>query len=170
MSKREHKKIIVVDSNNDNPRAVTYEEANEQGLMKRASRVFVVNETKKVLIQRRSKHISKPLLLDNSAAGHVDEGEVYIDAAIRELYEELGLSVAGSEFIHLPIVKETSFFSQNYLLRVSDDVQITIDPYETEAIFWYSKEQVDHLVKHASDLCSPSLVEVWPQIRDSIFI
>lgn len=170
MFKGEYKKIIAVDNNNENPRAVTYEEANQKGLMKRAARIFVVNDSKAILIQKRSRHISKPLLLDNSAAGHVDEGEEYIDAAIRELYEELGIKALESDFTQLPMVEETTFFSQNYLLRVSDDVQITIDPHETEAFFWYTKEQVDDLVANNSNLCSPSLVEVWSQIRDSIFI
>lgn len=168
MSQETHKKIVVVDKNNENPWATTYEEANQRNLMKRAARVFVQNASGLILIQKRSQYISKPLLFDNSAAGHVDEGETYLDAAVRELHEELGIVADAKELQLLPMVKETNFFAQNYLLHVLDTVQVIIDPQEVDSYQWCTLQEIDKLVAKQPDQCSPSLIEVWPQIRDTI--
>lgn len=67
-------------------------EIHRQGLMHRAVHIFVFNSTGEVYVQRRSDGKDKhPGVLDSSAAGHVDPGESYQEAAARELFEELGL-------------------------------------------------------------------------------
>lgn len=58
----------------------------------RITRVFVFDETGRLYLQRRSFEMENaPGLWDQSAAGHVDIGETYDQAAARELEEELGL-------------------------------------------------------------------------------
>ena len=42
---------------------------------------------------------------DQSAAGHVDEGESYIEAALRETKEELGLDIPKDRFQYLFTLK-----------------------------------------------------------------
>ena len=72
----------------------TIEEAVVNGWPRRVSRVFVFDESGNILLQKRSQTmLSYPGLWDQSAAGHVDIGEAYKDAAKRELYEELGLEL-----------------------------------------------------------------------------
>ncbi len=45
-----------------------------------------------MLLQKRSAHVrSGAGKWDDSVAGHVDEGETYLEAATRELAEEIGV-------------------------------------------------------------------------------
>jgi len=66
-------------------------EAIEKGLAHRIARVFVFNSSGELLIQKRSSNVKLAGKWDQSAAGHVDEGEEYATAAAREAYEEIGL-------------------------------------------------------------------------------
>lgn len=50
-----------------------------------------------VLFQQRSMKISNPGKWDLSAGGHINKDEATIDAAIRELYEEIGVKANPSE-------------------------------------------------------------------------
>lgn len=73
---------------------VSYEEANERQLAHRIARVFVFDDAGRLYLQRRSLNMnSAPGLWDQSAAGHVDIGESYEQAAARELEEELGVKI-----------------------------------------------------------------------------
>ncbi|MFH1788586.1 MAG: NUDIX domain-containing protein [Candidatus Altiarchaeota archaeon] len=59
-------------------------------LIHRAVHILVVNDAGKIAVQKRSR--KKDLYagtLASSASGHVEEGETYIEAAERELSEEL---------------------------------------------------------------------------------
>lgn len=68
-------------------------EAIEKGIAHRIARVFLFNSKGELLIQKRSaNHASLPNRWDQSAAGHVDEGETYEQAAYRELKEEVGVT------------------------------------------------------------------------------
>ena len=83
--------ILFVDAN-DNPIGTgTKKEAWEKGIAHRVARIFLFNSKGDFLLQKRSQFVDAPLTLDQSAAGHVDEGEEYEQVAYRELEEELGV-------------------------------------------------------------------------------
>jgi isopentenyldiphosphate isomerase len=67
------------------------QKAIDEGLRHRISRVFIFDGSGNLIIQKRGPNMSLPGKWDQSAAGHVDEGETYEQAAYRELQEELGL-------------------------------------------------------------------------------
>jgi len=87
--------IQIVDED-DNPIGhATKQEAWSQGLRHRIVRIMLENDRGEILIQHRSptKDIF-PDCWDNSVAGHVDSGEDYSTAALRELKEEIGIDSA----------------------------------------------------------------------------
>lgn len=84
-------KILFVDEHDQPIGAGSKKEAWEKGIRHRIARVFLFNAKGEFLLQRRSQFIDAPLEWDQSAAGHVDEGEGYEQAAYRELEEELGV-------------------------------------------------------------------------------
>lgn len=84
--------IQIVDENNNPTGGATKQEAWRNGLIHRVVRISILNQRSDLLVQKRS--LQKELFpgrWDNSAAGHVDVGETYEQAALRELHEELGL-------------------------------------------------------------------------------
>src|SRR5579884_2172339 len=87
------KALIQIVDENDNPVGVaSLEESQSKGLIQQISRVMVEDEKGNILLQKRAAHKKLfPGRWDNSAAGHVDEGEDYVKAAFREMAEEIGL-------------------------------------------------------------------------------
>ena len=64
---------------------ISREEAHEFNLMHRAVHIFIKGKNGKWLLQKRSaKKDLDPLLLTTSCSGHVDSGESYSEAAVRE--------------------------------------------------------------------------------------
>lgn len=73
------------------------DEAHSKGLLHRVAHVWVVSVIDGavwVWFQQRA-HDKKdfPLLYDIAVGGHIDAGEPFLKAAVREMWEELGLSV-----------------------------------------------------------------------------
>lgn len=80
------------------------------GLRHRAVHVFVFNRHGELWLQRRS-HLKDvhPQRWDSSAAGHLDVGEEYAAAAVRELREELGISCATEKVADIPASGRTGW-------------------------------------------------------------
>ena len=75
---------------------------HKKGLWHKAVAVFIINSKKQVLLQKRSKNKKMwPDMWDISAGGHVLAGEFGFQAIIREIKEELGLSVKKEEIIFI---------------------------------------------------------------------
>ena len=139
--------ITFVDSNDTvigyGPRA----EAIKNALIHRIARVFLFNSKGELLIQKRSdSHASLPGRWDQSAAGHVDEGEDYAHAAERELHEEVGVG-------NVPLQESVKFYSEetdepkvkkrfNVLFVGNYDGASKIDNYEVSDTRWISLDDL----------------------------
>jgi isopentenyldiphosphate isomerase len=76
-------------------------EAHKKGLFHASAHVWIFDKNKNVLIQQRA--INKetfPGLWDISVAGHISAGETPLISAIREVEEEIGISVVKNQ-LHL---------------------------------------------------------------------
>ena len=92
----------VVDEANQVVGRATRAEVHARGLRHRALHIFVLNAAGELFLQRRSPWKDRhPDAWDSSAAGHLDAGETYADAARRELREELGLPPGVAERVEL---------------------------------------------------------------------
>ncbi|KKT87015.1 MAG: Dimethyladenosine transferase, partial [Microgenomates group bacterium GW2011_GWA1_Microgenomates_45_10] len=86
------KNITFVDENDNIIGSGTKKQAWENGNIHRIARLFVFNSKGELLIHKRSDKLKNlPGRWDQSASGHVDEGEDYLAAAERELEEEMGI-------------------------------------------------------------------------------
>jgi len=68
------------------------------------------------LIQQRGKNkTTHPLLWDVSVAGHVGAGEKIVTAAIREVQEEVGLTISESDMEPLGTFKAIHKISEDFI-------------------------------------------------------
>lgn len=78
-------------------------EAHARGVLHRTSHVWVLRRrggAVEVLLQlRAAAKESYPERYDVSSAGHIPAGAGYVDSALRELREELGLEAAPAEIV-----------------------------------------------------------------------
>lgn len=103
---------------------------HERGLRHRAAHVLVFDQVGRLYLQRRSAaKDTHPGKWTSSASGHVDPGESYEQAALRELGEELGLAGPLDYLGTLPAQAATEMeFSAVYELRTRQEP--SPDPHE----------------------------------------
>lgn len=76
-------------------------DAHDLGLLHREIQVWMFDKDKNVFFQRMGLHKKSAGLLDATVAGHVNKGEEYLGAAIRETKEETGISITPSDLVLL---------------------------------------------------------------------
>lgn len=107
-------KLNIVDENDNVIGEDTRENIHEKGLIHREIAIWVFNDNKEILFQKRSlKKDSHPGLLAASCAGHVEIGDDYEKAALRELEEETGIKVAEGDLIFLGKLEKGDFKATN---------------------------------------------------------
>ena len=108
--------------------------AHKNGWLHPTVHIWFYTEKGELLFQKRSKDkISFPNLWDVSVAGHMGSGEDEITSAIREVYEEIGLSIKDQDLSKIGIYKEifehSKTFVDNevhhiYLCKLHGDVKL----------------------------------------------
>ncbi len=167
MPEQVYKSVTVVNERDEIVGAEDMFYAIDNGLIRSCTHIFVFNKSGKILLQRRSRNVFLPLLLDSSSAGHVDEGETRLMAAVRELEEEIG--IANHEVIEI----EKSFclpgaMSTIHKVVVADDIQLTLNPEEVEEVLWLTASEISTLIKLEPTKCTPSLVTIWTELADEL--
>lgn len=121
-------------------------EIHRRGLLHRAIHIFWLRRDGKLCLQRRSYAKDNcPGMLSSSCAGHVDAGEDYLRAAVRELREELGVAVppaALQEVDYAPWHPELGHeFVRSYVLR--GEHAVSLAAFEVDAILWRTPAETE---------------------------
>jgi isopentenyl-diphosphate delta-isomerase type 1 len=144
-------------------------EVHARGLLHRAVHLWVVNEAGQVFLQKRSRwKDSSPGLWDSSASGHLDVGEDYAAAVVREAYEELGLVLAQrpEELLRMAACEATGEeFVRVYHARAEGP--FSLPPAEIERGEWFLPGEIDAWMDRAPDAFAPSFVHLWRLARES---
>jgi isopentenyl-diphosphate delta-isomerase len=95
--------IDIVDENNKvTGKATDFFDLHENNILHRAAQIWLI-EGDNLIFQKRGKSVTMAGMLDATAGGHVDTGESPKVAAVREAFEEIGLTVSegelGNEFV-----------------------------------------------------------------------
>ncbi len=89
---------IVTASGEPTGKTALKSEAHKNGWYHNTIHLWLYTKNGEILLQQRShKKAIHPLLWDVSAAGHIDAGEAFVEAALRETKEELGLTLHAEE-------------------------------------------------------------------------
>lgn len=91
----------------------------------RAVHIWIYNDRKEILLQRRSPNKdSDPNLLDISCGGHLTSGDDSLTGALRELKEELGLSVKKEELKYITTLKRSPKHDDGFVDNEYDDLYL----------------------------------------------
>ncbi|MDW8310703.1 MAG: NUDIX domain-containing protein [Verrucomicrobiales bacterium] len=142
-------------------------EIHRLGLRHRAVHVLVFNARGEVFLQKRSmKKDRQPGLWDSSAAGHVDSGEDYDAAAVRELQEELGVHEPPplERLFKLDASPETD---QEFVwvYRCQHEGPMELNPEEIERGGWFAPEAVDGWLRERPEEFASALRLIWAVFR-----
>ena len=109
--------IDILDENgNKTGKIETRTQVHEKGLWHRIIVVSIIDRNGHLLMQQRSiNKDSNPGKWDVSAAGHVSSGQTSIEAAIREVSEELGIEIDEKELKYILTYKNSRQIKENYM-------------------------------------------------------
>ena len=155
---------IVSEDGNPTGETVDRDTAHREGILHRTAHVWVVrkgNDGYEILLQKRSMNKdSFPGLYDTSSAGHIPAGAEFVESAIRELSEELGidatpgqLNYAGMFRIQYEKVFHERMFKDNEVTKVyvyMEPVEIdglTLQESEVEEVRWFNLDEVAEEIK-----------------------
>lgn len=98
---------------------------HKNGLWHKTIHVWIINDNNELLIQQRSSN--KEINSDKwttSVSGHLDSGDTNITGALREIQEEIGLTVNSDELIYIGSIKEHHVHRADYINNELVDIFI----------------------------------------------
>lgn len=149
---------IVDENGNPTGQVEARDVVHEKGLRYRSTHVWVVRRKEnklQVLLQKRSPYKeSYPECWDISSAGHIPAGMGYLENAVKELEEELGLQVEKDKLIECGLYSmfaDSIFHGKRFIdKRVSmvyllwydiEDEDIVFQKEEIECVKWFDFEE-----------------------------
>lgn len=129
-------------------------EVHAKGLWHRTVHIWAFDNKGRILFQQRSRvKESNPGLFDTSCAGHISAGDTSVNAAVRELREELGVhkSSRDLEYLfeskHASVLNGGSYLDNEYYdvyritLSDSEIDSLVPQPGEVDGFVWMSREE-----------------------------
>jgi len=162
---------ILDENGNPTGQLVARKEAHAKGILHGASHTFICrkrNGKTELLLQRRSHNKdSYPDCLDISSAGHMEAGMNFLETAVKELREELGINVNPAELTEAFRYRCSSISQQHgsvfnnqeinavYLLWMDPELSsLQLQEEEVSEVVWMSIDEiVQRLEKDDSELC-----------------
>ncbi len=136
-----------------------YNDVHKNGQIHRTVHVWFINSKKQILVQKRSANKSAyPSLWDISVAGHVSSGETSLEAAKKEVREEVGIELPDQAFTFLATLKQPRTihnkdfiddeFNDVYIAACDADISdLTIELKEVEEVRWLELPEFKEWVK-----------------------
>lgn len=132
--------LFVVDENNEPIEPKTRKVAHQNLMWHRTTDIWVINRLGQVLCQKRSlKKDVKPGFWEAFFGGHLSPGQEYIDNAVTELNEELGVNITASDLIPYKILKSDKPTHKEFPMIFG----LIID--RTDTNFDFEREEIDQL-------------------------
>ena len=175
MTKQTKPLVDVVDhKNNPTGQIATADEVTNNALWHRGCHVTLYSDDGKILVQKRSKKMMQaPSKLTVGAGGFVDAGEQPLEAAIREIDEEIGIQLTDADLRftgisvldkkwHFGLIpKRSRTFMYCYIAQIDSATTFDIQKEEVEWVKMVPIWRVNIIIflqkLHISSLIAPSL-------------
>ncbi len=119
-----------------------------EGQFHKVVHIWIQNSKGELLMQKRSDTVDNCPGEWATTGGSVQAGEEPITTAVRELAEELGLTVSAEELRYCLMVRRKDAFCYVYVLRKDVPAEsLSLQECEVAAAEWMTLEQVDRMVK-----------------------
>ncbi len=109
----------------------------------RASNILIINDQGQLWIPKRTadKTIA-PNGLDFSVGGHVDSGEDYLDAAVREAEEEINITISPADLVSIKKFRrdDVRYYTMLYAYRSNETPQF--NPEDFVSASWINPQEV----------------------------
>ena len=139
-----------------------------QELRHREIVVYLIDATGKILVQKRDGGY-----FDHSVAGHVRKGESYLQAALREVKEEVDLTLTARDlkclgkFYHRTLSPQKGYHNDRFftLYVVKDPVALSslrINKHELESIKPLSIKQIQTIMRKNPKKCKGGFLISFP--------
>ena len=159
--------IDVVDENNVVIGQEWMSVVHKKGLWHRLVVVYVFNENGQLFVQKRSEKVPTAKgLWDHSCAGHVDVGEAPVNAAKRELEEELGIKTKKLELIkeYKSILGEEVIDGKTlnrfwYLYKIINNGPFNLDPDEVSEGKFVNVDWLSNDIKNNTDIYTKGFIK-----------
>lgn len=150
MSQSEMLQVINPETGEPTGEHVSRKELYEKGLWCRTTNIFVLNSLGQILCHQRSfdKEFA-PGAWSTHFGGHVTEGESFKISALKELGEEIGLSVNPFQLIpwRTSKIKSAHVWVRDFMTVFDGDITaLTLQKEEIEQIQWYYPEEIMDLL------------------------
>ncbi len=144
------------------------EDAHRQRLFHRAVHIYAAGDAGGLILQKRSEVKDlEPGRWTVSCSGHVDRGESYLQASLREMQEELGVVLEASDLRELlrsdPSVENGFEFVRSYEAQIS--VRPTPDPQEISEIRELGLSDLDEWIMREPEAFATSFLHLFPLAR-----
>ena len=156
--------VILVNEKDEQIGLMPKLEAHQKAVLHRAFSVFILNDKKEIMLQKRASHkYHSPGLWTNTCCSHQRDGEGNIEAGRRRLQEEMGFTTAlksSISFIYkAPFDNGLTEHDYDHVLLGSYEADPIINPEEVADWKWMSIEAVK------SDIAvHPEIYTAWFKI------
>lgn len=139
---------------------LTRKEIHKKGIWHRVIVVAIIDNNNQILMQQRSyDKDTNPGKWDISVAGHISAGQTSLEAAIREVEEEVGIHLCNKDLQYIFTTQNESIPKENYIARHFYDFyiakinkidieHITLQENEVENAKLVNKGEFKHMVEH----------------------
>lgn len=167
-AQRDDEVFDVVNDRDEVTGQSTRKEVHRLRLMHRSVHALVFGRDGRVFLQKRSMlKDSSPGKWDASCSGHVDGGEDYDVAVVRELGEEIGLAVtpaSGLERLFKIDACVDTGWEFVWVYRLKSDGPFTLHPAEIERGDWYEPEALTRAMEERPKEFTRPFRLIWPRV------
>ena len=145
-------------------------DVHAKGLLHRAVHILITRSNGDIFLQKRSMGKDcHPGTWDSSASGHLDSGEGYLEAAIREVGEELGIQI--DSLVEVGTLPASGITGMEFvkIYHATHEGPFILHPSEIDEGRWVAIDELHRWISGNPGDFAPCFIEVISQTEQALF-